>query len=205
MENEKEVTEIIPDSAAEATTPEKEITIPVKFNKETKNLTLDEAIMLSQKGMKFDSLSRDIDRLKELARMSDKSVSEYLSELEQARTDKYREELVRQCGGNTEIAERLITLEKKDSPAIKGEEELEEFFPGMKASEVPEEVAELCRMKNTNLVNELLRYNAKKELSLSRQKQKQSENERADTGSLKTSKSPDNPESAEFIRGIWSR
>ena len=40
-----------------------EILIPVKFNKEIKNLTADEAAQLAQKGMKFDAISDDYNRI----------------------------------------------------------------------------------------------------------------------------------------------
>ena len=72
-----------------ATIPEDapEITVPVKFNKEIKNLTLSEAGNLAQKGMKFDMISSDYERIKILAKENGIGVSEYLTALERQRND----------------------------------------------------------------------------------------------------------------------
>lgn len=70
-------------------TPEKdeqaEVTVPVKFNKETVNLTLSEAATLAQKGMKLDKIAPDVERLKNLAKSKNLSVNDYLLSLENAK------------------------------------------------------------------------------------------------------------------------
>ncbi|MBR4973313.1 MAG: hypothetical protein IKY45_02480, partial [Clostridia bacterium] len=77
-EQKAEDTEIV------ATIPQdNEITVPVKFNKQVKNLTLGEASLLAQKGMKFDLIRDDFETLKKLAAKSNKSVPEYLQALKQ--------------------------------------------------------------------------------------------------------------------------
>ena len=65
---------------------DKGITIPVKFNKQIKNLTPEEATVLAQKGLKFDSIAEDYARLKELASQSGKSVPEFLQHLKEEKT-----------------------------------------------------------------------------------------------------------------------
>ena len=66
------------------TTPQTvpEITVPVKFNKEIKNLTVSEAGNLAQKGMKFDMISSDYERIKVLQR---KTALEFLNTLQPLR------------------------------------------------------------------------------------------------------------------------
>ena len=56
---------------AEDTIPEasdKDAFIEVKFNKEIKKLTLDEATTLAQKGMKLDLISEELDILRALSK-----------------------------------------------------------------------------------------------------------------------------------------
>ena len=87
-ENKKTVPQVDENLKAEIladTTPhnaEKEIIIPIKFNKEVKELTLSQAAELAQKGMKFDLISEDYERLKKISRISGKSVPEFLNQLE---------------------------------------------------------------------------------------------------------------------------
>ena len=41
------------------TTPKEDTVIPIKFNKEVRNLTVEEASVLAQKGLKFDTIQKD--------------------------------------------------------------------------------------------------------------------------------------------------
>ena len=60
---------------------ENEVFVPVKFNKEIKNLGLKEAAALAQKGLKFEAIADDFAALKSLAAKRGHSVSEYIAEL----------------------------------------------------------------------------------------------------------------------------
>ena len=71
-----------------------EITIPVKFNGEMKNLTVDEASLLAQKGMKFDSIKDDFEQIKKLARTHGKSIPEFIQAMKQNETELRRKELL---------------------------------------------------------------------------------------------------------------
>ena len=50
------------------TTPEQDtkIFIPVKYNKQVMNLDIESASELAQKGMKFDSISKDYEKIKQI-------------------------------------------------------------------------------------------------------------------------------------------
>lgn len=61
---------------------ENEVFVPVKFNKEIKNLGLKEAAALAQKGLKFEAIADDFAALKSLAAKGGHSVSEYIAELQ---------------------------------------------------------------------------------------------------------------------------
>ena len=52
------------ESTATIPNAEREIFVPVKFNKEIKNLTIEEASELAQKGLKFDAVSEDYKTLR---------------------------------------------------------------------------------------------------------------------------------------------
>ena len=62
---EKEETSAAPDTTPEA---EKEVFVPVKFNKEIKNLGLEDAARLAQMGLKFEAIADDYEALKTLPR-----------------------------------------------------------------------------------------------------------------------------------------
>ena len=125
----EKIAEIKPDKANGATTPEKEMLIPVKFNKEVKNLTLEEATLLSQKGLKYDAIEKQWERLKAFAKDDNISTTEFLDALEKRRTEQRIDELTKECGGNSEIAKKFVMLEKNRSDSLAGEEEFKEFFP----------------------------------------------------------------------------
>ena len=60
-----------------------EIFVPVKYNKEIRNLGLNEAAELAQKGLKFEAIAADYVALKRIAQNSGKSVSDFLCALEE--------------------------------------------------------------------------------------------------------------------------
>lgn len=201
----KEKTEIIPDKALGATTPEKEVLIPVKFNKEVRNLTAEEAAVLSQKGLKFEAIEEQWERLKAFALQDSSSTKEFLDALEKERTEKRRKELTEQCGGNQEMAEKIISLEKGEGEELLGEKEFKEYFPDTDISLLPQEVLHRARLNNANLLDVYLRYKARAEIEAEKQEKKQRENAESSVGSQKDSGIIRTPENLEFIRGLWNK
>ena len=197
--------EITPDKATGATIPEKEMLIPVKFNKEVKNLTLEEATLLSQKGMKYEIIEKQWDRLKAFAKDDNISTADFLDALEKRRTEQRIEELTKECGGNSEMAKKIVMLEKNQDDSLSGEKEFKEFFPEMDISELPEEVLNRAKQNNSNLLNEYLRFEARAKIEAERQEKKQRENAESSVGSQKDSGIFRTPENEEFIKGLWNK
>ena len=115
-------------------------TVTVKFNKEIRELSADEAVILAQKGMKYDLVSGDLARLKSLAQNAGKNIGDYLTDIENESAAARKKILLEEIGGNTELAERIIELENSGEK-LNGFDELQSEFPKIKSkSDLPEEV-----------------------------------------------------------------
>ena len=177
--------------------------IPVKFNKETRLLDMSEAAALAQKGMKYDLISADLERMKQLAASEGHSVGDYLSVLEARRNDARLAELTQKCGGDKDFAEHILTLESNSQASFDGGfSELKTEFPEIEdISALPEEVRQAADTRGSSLLDEYLRYlhrNARQEQNL------QSAADAA-IGSQRQSGAPQNPERTEFIKALWGK
>jgi hypothetical protein len=200
----EEKNQIKPDEEIKDTTPENPIIIPVKFNKEEYSLTKEQAIELSQKGMKFDAISNQWEKLKGLAKAENKGTEEFLYALEKMRTEKRIKELKEQCGGNEEIAKLIVELEDGKGETLRGEKEFKEFFPTKNIEELPDEVKNAVAENNGNVLDQYLRYEARQALIKEREEMQKKENTESSVGSQKDISENRSPESEEFIRGIWN-
>lgn len=212
MKNTEIENTVIPDGEAEnevaaekETTPNEaeKIFVPVKFNKEIRNLELEEAAALAQKGLKFDAIAKDYESLKRIAAQNGNSISGFLCELEQSINEKRKKDLAEKCGGNEEIAEYVMKLEngtKNDT----GFEELKREFPELAdISDLPDEVIENSKLKGTLLLDEYLRYlhNENKKAADAAVLQKNIAD--SSIGSQTDCKGGTDPETAEFLKGLW--
>lgn len=192
-------------SAAEETTPSagKEVFVPVKFNKEIKNLGLEDAARLAQMGLKFEAIADDYEALKNIAAKAGHSVSEYIAELSRQNDENRRQELTEECGGNEKMADYVMQLEKS------GEEsddfaELTAEFPKIKSiSDLPDSVVQKSELRGTKLLDEYLRYRLTEEREAASAALKQKSAENLSLGSLTDRKGGINPETAEFLKGLW--
>ena len=195
----EDITDIIPQNTSD------EILIPVKFNKEIKNLSINEASQLAQTGMKSDALKEELDTLKMLANKNGKSIAEFLRVIKETQYQQRREELATKCGGDFSFAEHILSLEENDNQYdALGFEELKKEFPHFKAlEELPEEVLENARLKGRLLLDEYLRFRLaeKKRIQLATKTQKTAEN--TTLGSQINRDGAVNPETLEFLRGLW--
>ena len=190
------------------TTPEQDekIFIPVKYNKQVMNLDIESASELAQKGMKFDSISKDYEILKQMAMENGKSVSEFVSDLQIDALNKKKDKLTEKCGGNQELAEHILELESKNTENLRGFNELKEKFPEFTAVEnLPESVLENAKLKGSLLLDEYLRYKLEQEIAVKNSIKKQQQAQNASTGSQLGKKSNENPETAEFLKGLWRK
>ena len=182
-----------------------ETVIPIKFNKEVKNLTVDEAAALAQKGMKYDLICSDYATLKQLSQHAGMSVSAYLESKKQEIIDKRKQELCEKCGGDTELAEHILKLEtEKSGDSDFGFYEVKKYFPQYKNIEdLPIEVLEAAKEKGSLLLDELLRFRLEEKKRREEAIKLQKENELLSTGSQLNRKGAENPEATEFLKGLW--
>lgn len=178
------------------------VTIPVKFNKETKNLTAGEAAILAQKGMKFEMIEEEFSTLRDLASKQKMSVPEYINSLKKGQEAARREELLAECGGNEKLADRVLELEN-NKKSDDGLEELREYFPTVKSLEdLPRAVVESARLKGENLLNSYLRYRVIRKKSIEKQNLAEQTAEQSSIGSQKSVAA--SGEDA-FLKGLWGR
>ena len=187
------------------TTPksDEQVKIPIKFNKETRNLSLEEATTLAQKGLKFESIEKEYNLLKQLASRENKSIPNYIAELERRYNEEKKQSLTEKCGGNQEIAEHILALEK-EKKASDGFEELSTAFPEIKSKEnLPQEVLNNAELKGTLLLDEYLRYLLSQKRNAQTVARKQREGEKSSTGSLVNRRDSQTSETEEFLKGLW--
>ena len=187
------------------TTPETadEIFVPVKYNKEIINLELDKAAELAQKGLKFEAIAADYENLRRLAAENGRSVSEYLRFIEQTDRQTRKNELLEKCGGNEEMADYVLSLEKPREENS-GFEELKAEFPNIKdISDLPQSVIQNAQMKGTLLLDEYLRYRHNEKKNARRAAAQSENNEALSVGSQTDRKGGTSPETAEFLKGLW--
>lgn len=207
MEENKQ--EILPDTAtapsADATENQSgeaaNLTIPVKFNREIRNLTADEAATLAQKGLKFELIENDFLKLKDLACKKQMSVPDYISELEKNQAALRKDEILKEYKESDALAERIVELEKGDPDD--GLDELREYFPTIKSlSDLPRAVVESARLRGENLLNAYLKYRVVK--------RRQADNDRlfehtAKTASVGSLKGGGEAEGDDFIKALWGK
>lgn len=187
------------------TTPKNDepIKIPIKFNKETRDLSLEEATTLAQKGLKFESIEKEYNLLKQLALRENKSIPLYIAELDRRYNEEKKQSLTEKCGGNEEIAEHILSLEN-EKKAGDGFDELASAFPEIKSKEnLPREVLDNAELKGTLLLDEYLRYLLSQKRNAQTVARKQREGEKSSTGSLTNHRDSQTSETEEFLKGLW--
>ncbi len=179
--------------------------VPIKFNKETKMLPIEEASRLAQLGMKYETLSKELEALKALARLENKGVKAYLEGLLHEKQAERREELIAECGGNEQVADRLLRLENEDfNLEVLGFDELKESFPEIKSLEaLPEKVVMASSLKGSLLLDEYLRYLLAEKLRLKELERNRRNAEMGSIGSQLNKSGAENIETLEFLRGLW--
>lgn len=212
MDNVGFETEALPEASEKentATTKEttpcsaEEIFVPVKYNKEIKNLELSKAAELAQKGLKFEAIAADYENLKRIAAENGKSVSEFLCALQKDNRNARKKELLEECGGNEKMADYVLSLENNPEENI-GFDELKAEFPDIKEiSDLPESVVENTKMKGTLLLDEYLRYRHNEKRNAKKAAAQSESNDALSIGSQTDRKGGTSPETAEFLKGLW--
>lgn len=195
---------------SEATTPNEQPIessrqgITLKFNKEMREVPYEEAVALAQKGLKFDAIKGDFERLKNIAAKSGKSVSDYISAIEEQRITKRREELLKHSGGNEELADHVLSLENSQTETDNGLNLLCAEFPEIKSLEdLPEEVLENVELLGGNLLAAYLLYTHRQKVAGQNALNKQREVQKASVGSLSSGGRASDFAKEEFIKALW--
>lgn len=176
--------------------------VEIKFNKEIKKLSLDEAATLAQKGMKFDLIAEDFERLRAMSQREGLSVSDYLSRIDGENTEKRMTELLDKCGGDKELAEKLLKLEAAHRPDEFSQ--LSAEFPELSYDELPDEVKTAAELKGTGLLFEYLLYEHRQRVAAAEEISRREEAAETSLGSLSYGSSR-NTADAEFLKGVWGR
>lgn len=202
-------TEALPEAQSSDSCPaenhideEKQTTIPVKFNKETKNLTAEEAATLAQKGLKFQMIEDDFLRLKTLAASKKMSVPEYISDLEKIGAEQRKEQILSEYKESDALATRIVELENREKED-EGLEELRKYFPTVKnLSDLPRAVVESARLRGENLLNSYLKYRLISKRKADDERLFEHDAKKASVGSLKggTDTADD-----DFIKALWGK
>ncbi|MBE6729697.1 MAG: hypothetical protein E7568_05645 [Ruminococcaceae bacterium] len=121
---------------AEASKDIPENFLEIKFNKQSVNLSREEAVTLAQKGMKYDSISEDYLKLKDHAARNGKSLSEFVKGLEEAEIDVIRQQCKETADGNEEYEQLLFEKALKERDI-----KLQEYNNGIAAAEQQEKEA----------------------------------------------------------------
>ncbi len=187
-----------------APTDGEEIRVPIKFNKQVKMLDIEEASVLAQKGMKFDMISGDFERIKKLAAADKMSIGEFVTALEKKSEEVRLSALLQRCSGDEELARHIADLEKSNTDEVCGTGELFEQFPEISdLSQLPDEVVGAAQLRGSSVLDEYLRYRRREEIKALREMQSMSDAARSSMGAQSNHAAPDNPERNLFIKALW--
>ena len=202
-----EKNEALVEGATIPDTKENDVMIPIKFNKETKNLTVEEASRLAQLGLKYEAVSKNYDTLKGLAQKENKTVSGFLEEIKKSGVEKRRLELLEKCGQDALLAEHILRLEQKEEiQSDRGFAELQQYFPNIKNPEdLPQRVTENAELKGTLLLDEYLRFCLEEQQRVKEAARLQKNAVNSSIGPQQSRSGAVDPEAAEFLKGIWKR
>lgn len=174
--------------------------IEVKFNKETKKLTLDEARTLAQKGMKLDLISEELEILQSLSKEKGIGLKEFVKRLEsekraerlEALREKYRDD-----AGLLEFLDSFGEVGESDEMS-----EIRTEFPDLSEEALPQEVKTAAQISGRGLLFEYLLYEHKRHIAEKNEAARQEMTRNSSLGSISMG-GQNNTADAEFLRGVW--
>ncbi len=183
-----------------------DVVIPVKYNKEVINLSIERAGELAQKGMKFEALSNELELLKQLAADSGKTVMQFLNSLKAEKQNAMVNSLIEKCGDDTALANEVLRVFGQNDEGEADFKELQESFPEIKSrDDLPESVLENAKLHARPILDEYLRYRLSQEKAVKENLLSQQRGRAATAGSQLNKSRGDNPEAAEFLKGLWRK
>lgn len=205
-------------------------TVPVKYNKQYRELTPDEASVYAQKGMKYESLEPHLAKLRLIGQQTGLSLEKILDGVYQASEDLARKRILEEAGGNQNLANKLMEArqlknksaydamlsdvqraaerQKDDNNQRLAAEfqELRAAFPALSGiDDLPDSVLQAALRSGRDLLSEYLRY---QHTESRRVKQAEAQGEKARNaavGSLAGDAAPDDtPALSAMLKGVWS-
>ena len=231
-------TEVVDETSAEDTTPKPESTkeenetqpttaeqkLTLRFNHETKEVSIEEAIQLAQRGMLYDSenVAEVMKWIKDIAKMNGyESLADYRKAVTDAMQDSRVKTIASEKGISEDVAREIVEKDSKiekfenekadrDSKSEERERliaEVDDFrkaYPDADASNLPKEVLE-AKHDNPSVPLRYL-YAAYREKQLETEmavKRKQQENEQSSTPSLSDGNSESGTEVDDVLNSIF--
>lgn len=214
---------------AQAGPPAPAFTVPVKYNKQYRELTPEEAGVLAQKGMKYDALEPQLQKLRQMAAISGRSLSQMVDSIYQAGEALARQELLRRTGGDAALADQLmearklkgdkafadaLAAEQRDAQADRADTtrrladdflELQREFPDIaRLDDIPDPVLEAAARKGTSLTAEYLLFRHREEQRIARARADGKTAGDAAVGSMQDFGSSDGtPALSAMLKAIW--
>lgn len=197
-ENEATIPENLPNENSEPK-------IPVKFNKEIREITLGEAQSLAQKGMKYDTVCDALERLRKMAAGKGKNVNDYLTMLEQREITAHKNELLGKCSGDEKLVDEILSLQGNKESDFIGLKELMNKVDSIKSiDDIPEPVLLAAKEKGGNLFDEYLRYQFEQNRKVNEADLYRINAEKSTTGPISTGTPVDNAVGIQFLKAIWN-
>ena len=205
------------------------LTIPIQYNHESRELTLDEARDLAQKGLKFDELTPTLEKMRFLAAANGKSLPDLVDALVESQDKQLYQSLLDECDGNEAIARRLYEAEKAErqsryetarqaETAAQQKErealterlaaeflELQKEFPDVQAfGELPPPVVETAVRKGIPLMDAYLRHQHREQRKITAARSAQAAAQKASAGAQSAGmEEAANPAIDAMMAGIW--
>lgn len=202
------------------------ITVPIRFNHESKHLTIDEAATYAQKGMAAEPV---MSKLRYLSAIFGKPVNQVVDSLLTSNEEARKNEILEQVNGDEELANKLLNAEKSDyqkavdemiAAENNAEEqeklsttdrlandflELQKEMPEISSvDKIPKAVMKESVDKNISLLDAYLRYQHKENKKISAATETQKAAEKSTTGSAKSAENDGtSPEIEAMLQGMW--
>lgn len=201
--------------------------LEIRYNHESKGLTREEAVTLAQKGMHYEGTYKTLERV---AALKGQSVKDFLSGIETAQDEAYRQELVGKFGNDEDTINKMMELyqinkqKTLDAAATKREEDAAQVeqsinerlaaeFTDMKNGDFPEltDFASLPKevisaaVEGMLLSHAYLKFMHRENKKIAAQKASEEAAAKKSTGSMVTAEETVDATSSALMKGLWSR
>lgn len=204
-------------------------TVPVKYNKQYRELTPEEASVYAQKGMRYEALEPQLAKVRFMAARSGQPLEAVIERMYEASENAVRQEMLNKVGGDEKLADELMDswrLQNRkaydDMVAAEAREaeneaednnkrlaaefvELRREFPELdKIEDVPRTVLQAAVRSGRDLLSEYLIYTHKESRRVAQAEAQRAAAAKASTGSQAGGNPPEEtPEISALLAGIW--